>query len=118
MASELGIRIQPLVAYATRSLRNNGSSELYSREEFFKKTSTGGILKAACLGEGQAVAKEGFGDSLLTGIEYRASSIETGKFLKFHFTVHIISYTFFKIRQVGVQMKAEQAAVLQFGGWN
>ena len=37
--------------------------------------STGGSLKAACLGEGQAVAREGFGDGLLTSIEYRLSTI-------------------------------------------
>jgi hypothetical protein len=43
---------------------------------------TGGSLKA-----------EGFGDGLLTSIKYRASSIETRKFLKFHFAVHIISFT-------------------------
>ena len=35
----------------------------------------GGSLKAACLGEGQAVAREGFGDGLLTSIKYRLSTI-------------------------------------------
>lgn len=35
--------------------------------------STGGSLKAACLGEGQAVAREGFGDGLLTSIEHQVS---------------------------------------------
>jgi len=47
-----------------RSLSNNGSSELYSQEKFCKKLSTGGILKA-----------EGFGDGLLTSIEYRNKEI-------------------------------------------
>ena len=61
--------------YQNRKRINNGSSELYSREKIFKKTSTGGSLKAACLGEGQAVAREGFGDGLLTSIEYRLSAI-------------------------------------------
>jgi len=33
----------------------------------------GGILKAACLGEYQAVVREGFGDGLLMSIEHRVS---------------------------------------------
>jgi hypothetical protein len=45
-----------------RRLSNNGSSELYSQEEIFKKLSMGGSLKA-----------EGFGDGLLTSIEYQVS---------------------------------------------
>jgi len=61
--------------YQNRRLNNNGSSELYSQEKIFKKPSTGGILKAAFLSEGQAVAREGFGDGLLTSIEYRLSTI-------------------------------------------
>lgn len=52
---------------------NNGSSELYSQEKFYKKTSTGGSLKAACLGEGQAVASDGFRDGLFTSFEHQVS---------------------------------------------
>jgi hypothetical protein len=37
--------------------------------------STGDSLKAACLVEGQAVARNGFGDGLLTSIEYRNNEI-------------------------------------------
>ena len=78
--------------YQNRKRINNGSSELYSQEKIFKKTSTGGSLKAACLGEGQAVAREGFGDGLLTSIEYRDKEILE---IPFHSPYHIL-YSFEK----------------------